>query len=49
MGLVAVHTGTVGSDGRWTLERTADDGETVLERRVFWWSDQRTLEMTADF
>lgn len=48
-GLVAMHSGRVDVDGVLRLERYDDDGVTVLERRVFWWSDERTLEMTADF
>ena len=48
LGVVATHLGSFDDAGTLSLERLDGDGLTVLERRVFSWSDDDTLDMTLD-
>jgi hypothetical protein len=48
-GVVASNVGGFDDTGSLTMRRFADDGVTVLERRVFTWRDANTLAMSLEF
>ena len=48
-GVVGLNIGSFDATGALTALRFADDGVTVLERRVFTWRDANTLAMTLEF
>lgn len=48
-GVVGLNVGSFDDTGALTMLRFAEDGTTVLERRVFTWRDEDTLAMTLEF